>query len=88
VEIHREQQAVRLDLSYAEALTLRELFSRWDFIGILEDEEAWNDEAEERVFRQLFASLSEIVEETGTDRYGPAVSAAWQATARSTDPPQ
>lgn len=79
---------MRLDLSYAEALTLRELFSRWDFIGTLEDEEVWSNEAEGRVFGQLFASLSEIVEETGTDRYGPAVSAAWQDTARRTDPPQ
>lgn len=70
---------MQLDLSYAEALTLYNLLGRWDFIGILEDEEdAWNDDAEHQVFGQLFASLSRIADEAGTDSYGPAVSAAWQ----------
>lgn len=80
MQIRREQQVVQLDLSYAEALTLYNLLGRWDFIGILEDEEdAWNDDAEDQVFGQLFSSLGRIVDEAGTDDYGPAVSTAWQA---------
>jgi len=72
-----ETNRVVLDLSHDEALILFELLGRWEWSGVLEGEAFWRDQAEQRVIWDLHASLEPAIDESFTDAYGDAVSAAW-----------
>jgi len=71
-----EANQVEARFSDDEALVLFELLGRWEWSGLLDGEEFWEDQAEQRVIWDLHACLEPVISESFTSEYGQAVKAA------------
>jgi hypothetical protein len=68
-----ETGEVRLSLTYAEAVAVREAIAFADFAGDLPA----RDPAEVEACSSLLVSLDGLIAELGSEKYGAVVSAAW-----------
>jgi hypothetical protein len=68
---------VRLSMTMAELVTLREAISHADFLGDLPS----RSEGEIRVLSDFLRTADSLIPELGTDRYDETVNAAWEAVA-------
>ncbi len=69
--------SVRLSMTMAELVALREAISHADFLGDLPS----RSEGEIRVLGDFLRTADSLIPELGTDRYGETVDAAWRAVA-------
>jgi hypothetical protein len=76
IKVHAEHEdtgRVRLSLTYAEAVAIREAIAFADFAGDLPA----RDPAEVEAISSLLVSLDGLIPELGSDKYDAVVSSAW-----------
>ncbi len=77
MEMRRDgPEQVTASMSYDEAIVLFEMLGRWEWSGVLEGDEFWEDAAEQRVLWDLHSGLEPVIDESFTDAYSTAVRAA------------
>ncbi len=72
-----DDYSVRLSMTMAELVTLREAVSHADFLGDLPS----RSEAEVKVVGDFLRTSDSLIPELGSDRYQETVNAAWREVA-------